>query len=244
MFDNLSSPEIWIGLATLSLMEVVLGIDNIIFVSIISSSLPSSIQSKARFWGLIIACIMRLALLSVIGWIISLSQPLFELFGHSFSGRDITLLSGGIFLVYKATKEIYNKVEGDEDHVHTSEKKSSFASAISQIALLNLVFSIDSIVTAIGMTKEIFVMVASIIISMSIMIIVGKPVGDFVMKHPSVKMLALAFLLMIGTSLVAESFHKEIPKGYIYSAMAFSVLVEMLNLLTSRKKDSKLSHHQ
>lgn len=244
-----TSPSAWAGLATLTLMEIILGVDNIIFISILASRLPPEQQSRARLIGLALACILRIGLIFAIDLIIGLEEPFFHLFGQGFAGRDLILLGGGIFLVYKATREIYVKVEGEEYESDSAKKVHSMGSAIIQITLLNIVFSLDSIITAVGMTTglrdelgeavQLEVMIVSVLLSMGFMLAVGKPVGEFVMRHPSVKMLALAFLLLIGVSLAAEAFHTAIPKAYIYSAMAFSVFVETLNLMMRRRSNRK-----
>jgi len=239
MFEFMSDPEAWASLATLTLMEVVLGIDNIVFITILAGKLPPEQQSKARLVGLSLAAGVRLLLLLGISFLMSLTQPLFAVFGHSFAGRDLILLAGGAFLIYKATKEIHEKLEGPEESETHSRAAVTFASVIVQILLLDIVFSLDSVITAIGMSDHVSVMMIAVLISIAIMIAVGKPIGDFVMKHPTVKMLALSFLVLIGVSLAAESFHRSIPKGYIYSAMAFSVLVESLNLWASKRRRAK-----
>lgn len=239
MFEFMSDPEAWASLATLTVMEVVLGIDNIVFLTILAGKLPPEQQNRARVLGLTLAAGIRLLLLLGISFLMSLTRPLFEIFGHPFSGRDLILLAGGAFLIYKATKEIHEKLEGPEEHEHGSRVAVSFTSVIVQILLLDMVFSLDSVITAIGMSDHVEVMMIAVIISIAIMIAVGKPIGDFVMKHPTVKMLALSFLLLIGVSLSAESFHREIPKGYIYTAMAFSVLVESLNLWAAKRRRLK-----
>jgi predicted tellurium resistance membrane protein TerC len=237
MLELLSQPETWASLATLTLMETVLGIDNIIFIAILAEKLPPERRDRARVVGLALACIMRLLLLLAIGWIIGLTAPLFSVAGHAFAGRDLALLAGGLFLIYKATVEIHHKLEGAEDVAEGGAKKAAatFGGVIVQILLLDVVFSLDSVLTAVGMANHISIMMAAVVISLAIMMLLGKAISEFVLRHPSVKMLALAFLMLIGVSLLGEAFHQEIPKGYIYSAMAFSVLVEMLNLFAKRK---------
>jgi predicted tellurium resistance membrane protein TerC len=241
MFDFafLSDPEAWVSLATLTLMEVVLGIDNIIFITILAGKLPPEQQNRARIVGLSLAAGVRLLLLMGISYLMELTNPLFEVFGHPFAGRDLILLGGGAFLIYKATKEIHEKLEGPEEVEHGSRAVATFASVIVQILLLDIVFSLDSVITAVGMTEHIPVMMIAVLVSIGIMIAVGKPIGNFVMRHPTVKMLALSFLVLIGVTLAAEAFHREIPKGYIYSAMAFSVLVESLNLWAAKRRKAK-----
>ncbi len=240
MLEILSDPTAWASLATLTLMEVVLGIDNIIFISILAAKLPADQQNRARLVGLSLACITRLLLLLAISWLAGLTEPLITILGHVFSGRDLILLGGGIFLIYKATKEIHEKLEGPDGAPDMAGKPTvSFAGVIVQILLLDIIFSLDSVITAIGMAEHIEVMMAAVIISLAFMLMIGKSISTFVMRHPTVKMLALSFLLLIGVSLTAEAFHQAIPKGYIYSAMAFSVLVEMLNLMSQKKKKAK-----
>lgn len=233
-----SDPAVWAGLATLTLMEVVLGIDNIIFISILAGKLPADQQDRARIMGLGLAAVTRVLLLLGVSWLVKLTAPLFSLFGHSFSGRDLILLAGGVFLVYKAVAEIHEKLEGHKDEERIAKAGVTFGSVITQILLLDIIFSLDSVITAVGMTDHIAVMVIAVLISLALMMWSGRAIGNFVMRHPTVKMLALSFLLLIGVSLAAEAFHREIPKGYIYSAMAFSVFVEMLNLRVSKKKEA------
>ncbi len=225
----LTSPEAWIALLTLTVLEIVLGIDNIIFISILSGKLPQSQQARARNLGLLLAMLTRIALLFSIAWITRLVTPLFEILGQEISGRDLILLAGGLFLLGKATQEIHGKLEGQEGHGN-ARVTASFASVLVQIMLLDIVFSLDSVITAVGMADDLGVMVTAVVISVVIMLIAAGPISAFVERHPTVKMLALSFLLLIGMSLVAESFGQHIPKGYIYFAMGFSVFVEMLNL--------------
>lgn len=235
----LSDPAVWAGLATLTLMEIVLGIDNIIFISILAGKLPAEQQDRARFIGLALAAVTRVILLLGVSWLVGLTAPLFSIAGHAFSGRDLILLGGGIFLVYKAVAEIHEKLEGHKDEERIAKAGVKFSGVIIQILLLDIIFSLDSVITAVGMTDKIAVMIIAVLISLAIMMWSGRAIGNFVMRHPTVKMLALAFLLLIGVSLAAEAFHREIPKGYIYSAMAFSIFVEMLNLRATKKKQAK-----
>jgi predicted tellurium resistance membrane protein TerC len=229
--DALSNPEIWMALATLTALELVLGIDNIIFISIIASKVRAEQRDKARRVGITLAAVTRLGLLLVIAWIIGLTAPLFSLFGQAFSWRDLILIGGGLFLIAKATHEIHQKLEGATQQVTAGGAAAvSFGSAIAQIMVLDLVFSLDSIITAVGMVDQIWVMVTAILISIVFMLIFAKPLGDFVERHPTVKVLALSFLIMIGLVLIADGFGQHIPKGYIYGAMAFSVFVELINL--------------
>ncbi|MDP1831358.1 MAG: TerC family protein [Geothrix sp.] len=225
----MTSPEAWIALLTLTVLEIVLGIDNIIFISILAGRLPAEKQAKARQTGLLLAMGMRILLLISIAWIVRLTNPLFQILGHGFSGRDLILLGGGLFLIAKATHEIHHKLEGIEGE---SVKKiaPSFSGVLIQIMLLDIVFSLDSVITAVGMARDLGVMVTAVIISVGVMMLAAKPIGDFVETHPTLKILALSFLLLIGTTLVGEGTGMHIPKGYVYFAMAFSLLVEMLNL--------------
>jgi predicted tellurium resistance membrane protein TerC len=247
MIEIFSDPGTWASLATLTLMEVVLGIDNIVFISILAGKLPVEQQNRARLVGLGIACVTRLLLLMAVNWMAGLTQPLFHVAGYSVSGRDLILFGGGVFLIYKATKEIHEKLEGpDEAEGLARMKQVSFASVITQIVLLDIVFSLDSVITAIGMAEHLEVMMVAVVVALAFMIFVGKAIGNFVMQHPTVKMLALSFLLLIGVSLAAEAMpaelHVHIPKGYIYSAMAFSVFVEMLNIFVKKRKERKAVH--
>jgi predicted tellurium resistance membrane protein TerC len=232
--EALLTTDALISLLTLTLLEVVLGIDNVIFITIVSGKLPADQRKKAQNQGLLIALFLRIALLFAISWVIGLKQDLLTLFGHGFSGRDLILLGGGLFLLYSTTKEIHHKLEGDTEEHPTGDipKKGTmtFGNALVQIALLNIIFSFDSVLTAVGLVKEVPIMIAAVIASTFIMIAFAAKIGDFVNNHPSIKILALSFLLMIGTLLVAEAFHYEIPKGYAYFAMAFSFLVELLNM--------------
>jgi predicted tellurium resistance membrane protein TerC len=227
--DWLTNPDVWIGLATLTALEIVLGVDNVIFISILAGKLPADQQKKARQIGLGLAMLTRIALLFSLGWIIGLTAPLFSIFGREVSGRDLILLGGGLFLLAKATWEIHERLEGHESH-GASAAKASFGAVIVQILLLDVVFSLDSVITAVGMVDELPVMITAVVIAVGIMLLAAGAINDFVNRHPTVKMLALSFLLLIGMSLVAEGFHQHIPKGYIYFAMAFSVFVELLNL--------------
>ena len=229
----LTDPEIWIALATLTFLEIVLGVDNIIFISILSGKLPPDQQPRARRLGLLAAMVMRVALLFSLAWIIRLTQPWFTILGQEISGRDLILILGGLFLLGKATYEIHDKLEGDEGHA-SQKVPASFASVIIQIMLLDIVFSLDSVITAVGMADDLWVMIAAVVIAVGIMMISAEPISDFVHRHPTVKMLALSFLLLIGLSLLLEGFDHHIPKGYIYFAMGFSVFVEMINLRLRR----------
>ena len=231
---NWLSPEILIALATLTFLEIVLGVDNIIFISILSGKLPAKQQPLARRLGLLLAMGTRILLLFSLAWIVRLTAPLFALWGHEISGRDLILISGGLFLLAKSTHEIHGRLEGDEEEA-SGRAASSFASVLVQIALLDIVFSLDSVITAVGMVDQVSVMVVAVIISVLIMMIAAEPISAFVHRHPTVKILALSFLLLIGTSLLLEGFDHHIPKGYVYFAMGFSVFVETINLRIRRK---------
>jgi predicted tellurium resistance membrane protein TerC len=238
--DWISDPQAWIGLATLTVLEIVLGIDNVIFISILAGKLPREQQGRARYIGLLLAMFMRIALLFSLSWIIRLTAPLFTLLGQEISGRDLVLLIGGLFLLAKSTREIHERLEGEEGEA-SARVAPSFASVLIQIMLLDIVFSLDSVITAVGMVDEIGVMVAAVVVAVAFMMAFAGPISQFVDQHPTIKMLALSFLILIGVSLIAESFDQHIPKGYIYFAMAFSVMVEVLNL-KSKKKKSDVVH--
>jgi predicted tellurium resistance membrane protein TerC len=227
--DWITSGEIWAALVTLTVLEIVLGIDNVIFISILAGKLPPADQARARRLGLALAMLMRIALLFSLAWIARLTTPLFTVLGHELSGRDLILALGGLFLLAKSTREIHERMEGDV-HAGTVRMAATFSAVIIQIMLLDIVFSLDSVITAVGMANDLPVMVAAVVIAVAIMMIAAGTVAAFVDRHPTVKMLALSFLLLIGVSLLAEGFEFHIPKGYIYFAMAFSVFVEMINL--------------
>ena len=230
----ITSPEAWIALLTLTVLEIVLGIDNIIFISILAGKLPTEQQARARRTGLAAAMIMRVLLLLSITWIARLTDPLFTVLGRGISGRDLILIIGGLFLVAKATHEIHDKLEGEEGRA-SARVAASLGAVIVQIMLLDIVFSLDSVITAVGMARDIGVMITAVVISVGVMMVAAGPISNFVQRHPTVKMLALSFLLLIGVSLLAEGFGQHFPKGYIYFAMGFSVFVEMLNLRVSGK---------
>ena len=234
--DLLLEPSTWIAFATLTLMEVVLGVDNVIFISVLVSKLPKQQADRARTIGLSLALIFRIALLLVLGWIIALSQPVFTAFGHGFSWRDIILLGGGLFLIYKAVHEMHAEIEEPHEPGLKQQARAAMSAIVSQIIVLDLVFSIDSIITAIGMAQHVEVMVAAVIVAVAIMFIASGPISNFVAKHPTTKMLALAFLLLIGVSLVADGVGFHIDKGYIYAAMGFAVLVEAVNIISKQRK--------
>lgn len=222
--------EIIVSLITLVALEAVLGIDNVIFISIIAGRLPENQQKRARQYGLILAGVLRLILLLLISFILKLDQDLFSVFGNGFSGKDLVLLAGGLFLLYKSSKEIYHKMEGEPGDQTKAIKVTSFGEVIVQILIMDMVFSVDSIITAIGMVKEVWVMYVAVIVTVVIMLVAAEPISNFVDKHPAFKMLALSFLLLIGFSLVTEGFGIEIPKGYIYFSMAFSFLVDLFQM--------------
>jgi predicted tellurium resistance membrane protein TerC len=226
--DWMTDPAIWIAFFTLTTLEIVLGIDNIVFISILAGKLPSEQQRKARNTGLALAMITRILLLLTLAWIVRLTAPMFSVFGHGISGRDLILIIGGLFLVAKSTREIHHKLEGD-DRTQISGRPS-FQSLIIQILMLDIVFSLDSVITAVGMVDRIAVMIAAVVVAVVVMLLSAGTIGEFVERHPTVKMLALSFLLLIGVTLIAEGFGQHISKGYIYFAMGFSVFVEMLNL--------------
>jgi len=225
-----------IPLLSLISLEVILGIDNIIFISILADKLPDSQRNKLRFWGMGLAMVMRLILLAFIAWILKLDKTLFTLFDTDFSGKGIILILGGLFLIYKSTKEIYHKTEIANDDIPNVPKNSSFKRLLSEVVILDLVFSIDSIITAVGMVQQLWVMYTAVIVTVVIMLFASKLISDFIRKHPSFKILALCFLMMIGVSLLAEGFHFEIPKGYIYFSMAFAFLVDVIQMKTSKIK--------
>ena len=234
MFDWIADPQAWIALATLTALELILGVDNIIFISILAGKLPEAERPRARTLGLLGAMGTRILLLFSLAWVIGLTEPLFSIFGRAVSGRDLILLIGGLFLLAKSTHEIHQKLEGSE-HELSVKTRAAFGTVLVQIMLLDIVFSLDSVITAVGMVKEIPIMVLAVMISVGFMLWFAKPLGEFVERHPTVKMLALSFLLLIGMALVADGLGHHIPKGYIYFAMGFSVFVEMLNLKLRKK---------
>lgn len=240
MIELLSSPETWVSFVTLAVLEIVLGIDNIIFISIVSGRLPVAQRARARQVGLAGAFLSRIGLLAALSWILKLDRPWFEVAGRAVTGKSVILFAGGVFLVYKATKEIHHKVEAANADEAAPRAAMTFAGVIAQIMLLDAVFSIDSVITAVGMTDEIAIMIAANVVALVVMLAVGGPIGQFVERHPSVKVLALAFLLMIGFVLLAEGFGFHIPKGYIYGAMGFSVFVELINLKSTRKPPGQI----
>ncbi|MFJ5447203.1 TerC family protein [Methylobacillus methanolivorans] len=238
MIEWLASPEAWIALATLTALEIVLGIDNIIFISILVGRLPEKQRNAARRLGLSLAMIARLALLFSISWVMGLTQPWFEFAGLEISGRDLILIGGGLFLLAKATHEIHNSLEGADEHGEANVAVNSMGMVLVQIAILDIVFSLDSVITAVGLADHVEVMAAAIIIAVGVMLFAAKSIGNFVDNHPTIKILALSFLILVGVTLMVEGFDVHVPKGYIYFAMAFSVAVEMLNI-NMRKRMSK-----
>lgn len=239
MFEWIASPEAWIALLTLTSLEIVLGIDNIIFISILVGRLPAEQRNKGRNIGLALAMISRILLLLSLTWVMGLTEPLFELMSVEISGRDLILIIGGLFLLAKSTHEIHHSLEGDEEGVK-SNAKVSFMSVLIQITILDIVFSLDSVITAVGLAKNIEVMILAIVIAVVVMMLSAKSLGDFVDSHPTIKMLALSFLILVGVSLIGEGFEMHIPKGYIYFAMAFSIGVELLNLKIRKKSRNKI----
>jgi predicted tellurium resistance membrane protein TerC len=243
MFAWLTSPEAWIALGTLTALEIILGIDNVIFISILVSRLPASKRNFSRNTGLILAMVTRLMLLVSIVWVVSLTAPWFSVFDQEISGRDIILIAGGLFLMAKATHEIHGSLEGD---VEKTPKliTASVAAVLFQIAILDIVFSLDSVITAVGLAQDISIMAIAIIIAVAVMLFAAKPIGNFVDAHPTIKILALSFLLLVGVTLVAEGFDVHVPRGYIYFAMAFSAGVEMLNLRLRKKQIKPVKLHK
>ncbi|MEI6182606.1 MAG: TerC family protein [Polynucleobacter sp.] len=248
LLQLMSDPNAWVAFLTLSALEIILGIDNIIFISVIANRLPLEIREKVRRFGLIFALVTRILLLLSLSWVMSLTNPLFRVNDHAISGRDLILLLGGFFLIWKASKEIYVEVEADEDGDEKGDinkanvNKSMFSlfiGSVVQIGVLDIIFSLDSVITAVGMVDEISVMIAAVLASVIIMLIAAKPIGDFVHRHPSIKVLALSFLTVVGIVLIAEGMGVHLPKGYVYVAMAFSLAVELLNI-RSRQKKKKL----
>lgn len=241
MVDALMDPQIWISLFTLTFLEIVLGIDNIVFISILAGKLPAAQQPKARKLGLAAALITRLMLLASLAWVVKLTAPIFTVFNQEISGRDLVLILGGLFLLYKSTVEIHEKVTHEEDMAGNptagpSRKSVSFGGVIVQIMILDIIFSLDSVITAVGMVDNLYVMMAAVIIAVLVMLMAVNPISHFVNEYPTIKMLALSFLLLVGMALVGEGFDLHIPKGYIYFAMFFSMGVEMLNIRASKKK--------
>ena len=243
MIELLSNPQVWIAFATLTALELVLGIDNIIFISILVDKLPKEKREFARKIGLFMAMFMRIGLLLVLAWIVGLVTPLFTVLGQAISGRDLILILGGLFLIWKSTGEIHQSIEGEEEGAASKAVKATFAAVILQIMVVDLVFSLDSIITAVGMVDDVRIMIAAVIVSVVLMMLFAGPIGRFVSDHPTIKMLALAFLVVVGVVLVAEGFGHHVPKGYVYFGMAFSLGVEMLNIHTRKKSARKVQLH-
>lgn len=243
MLELLTTPEAWISLATLTAMEIVLGIDNIVFLTILVGGLPPEQRERARILGLGLALVSRLLLLLAITWVMGLTAPLFSFLGHEYSGRDLILLVGGLFLVGKATLEIHEKLEVEHEHRRAARGKAAFGLVLLQIAILDIVFSLDSVVTAVGMARHVPVMVTAMVIAVGVMMLSARTIGEFVNRHPSLKILALSFLILIGVTLVADGMGRHIEKGYIYFAMAFSLLVEMINMRYRAKQQSPVQLH-
>ena len=242
MMELLTDPQAWIAFATLTALELVLGIDNIIFISILVDKLPLAQRERARKIGLFMAMFMRIGLLVVLAWIVGLVAPLFSVLGQEISGRDLILILGGLFLIWKSTSEIHQSLEGEEAHSE-SAVTATFAAVILQIMIVDLVFSLDSIITAVGMVDDLPVMIAAVIVSVGLMMLFAGPIGRFVSDHPTIKMLALSFLVIVGTVLLAEGFGHHVPKGYVYFAMAFSLGVEMLNIRMRKNSDKPVQLH-
>ncbi|MGC3999698.1 MAG: TerC family protein [Anaeromyxobacter sp.] len=245
MLELLTQPSAWIALATLAAMEIVLGIDNVVFLSILAGRLPPEQQPSARKLGLGFALLTRLALLFAITWVMGLTADLFTVLGEGFSGRDLILLAGGLFLIAKATHEIHAKLEvADSDPTRAPPRKGAFWFVIAQIAVLDIVFSLDSVITAVGMAQHLAIMVAAVIIAVGVMLVFAGAIGRFVERHPTVKMLALSFLILIGVTLVADAFGRHVEKGYVYFAMGFSLMVELLNLRAGKKRAAPVALHR
>ena len=235
-FAWVSEPAVWASLVTLMALEIVLGIDNLVFISILAGRLPAAQQSVARKTGLGLALLTRLALLATLAWIVGLTQPFVHVGAFGLSWRDVIMLAGGLFLLYKATHEIHNEVEGDEEDKGPARTAASFAAVVTQIAIIDIVFSIDSVVTAVGMADRLWVMVVAVIAAVGVMLLASDPLASFVAANPTIKMLALSFLLLIGVMLIADGLHFHIPKGYVYFALGFSVMVELLNNWSQRRR--------
>jgi predicted tellurium resistance membrane protein TerC len=242
--DQLLTSDALVALVTLSAMEIVLGIDNVVFIAILVARLPAAQQATARRVGLTLALVIQIGLLFAISWMMGLTAPLFGVFGHAFSGRDLILLGGGLFLIFKATWEIYDKLEADHTEAGRAGRRAGFALVLAQILLLDIVFSLDSVITAVGMAQQVAIMVVAMVVAMVVMLVSAGAISGFVERHPSVKILALSFLLLIGVMLVAEGMGQHVPKGYTYFAMAFSLAVELLNMRYRRRKQPVTLHHR
>ena len=243
MVDLLTDPQVWIAFFTLTALELVLGIDNIIFISILVDKLPVERREQARRIGLFMAMFMRIGLLLLLSWIVGLTAPVFTVMQQEFTGRDIILIAGGLFLLWKSTGEIHQLLEGEEG-AHSSSVKATFSAVITQIMIVDLVFSLDSIITAVGMVDQVAVMVAAVVVSVGLMMVFAGAIGRFVSGHPTIKMLALSFLVVVGVVLIADGFDHHVPKGYVYFAMAFSVAVEMLNIRIRRTRAVPVKLHE
>ena len=243
MFEWIASPEAWLALITLTALEIVLGIDNIIFISIVVSRLPREQRNAARIQGLAMAMVMRILLLLSLAWMMQLINPLFTLFDHEISGRDLILILGGLFLLWKSAQEIWESLEGVEEEGQEVRESPGYFKVLAQIAVVDIVFSLDSVITAVGMADDVPVMVIAIVIAVGVMMFAAKTIGEFVDAHPSIKMLALSFLILIGVVLIGEGLEMHVPKGYIYFAMGFSVLVEMLNIRIRKKRAAPVKLH-
>ena len=243
MFEWIASPEAWIALVTLTALEIVLGIDNIIFISIVVGRLPPEVRNKARIQGLAFAMITRILLLLSLAWMMRLTKPLFTVLEYAISGRDLILILGGLFLLWKSTQEIWESLEGEEEGEHHVKVSSKYWMVLGQIAIIDIIFSLDSVITAVGMAKHVPVMVIAIMIAVGVMMFAARTIGEFVDAHPSIKMLALSFLILVGVALIGEGLEMHIPKGYIYFAMAFSLLVEMLNIRMRKKRAKPVILH-
>jgi predicted tellurium resistance membrane protein TerC len=237
-FDWIADPNAWIALGTLTLLEIVLGVDNIIFISILVGRLPETVRNRARRIGLLMAMGSRIALLMSLAWIMRLTAPLFTVLSMEVSGRDLILIGGGLFLLWKSVHEIHNSLEGEE-HAEAGEKRATFAGVVAQIAVIDIIFSLDSVITAVGLADHLSVMVLAILLAVAVMMFAARPIGEYVDRHPTIKMLALSFLILVGFTLVVEGFEVHVPKGYVYFAMAFSVAVEMLNIQLRKRMGRK-----
>ena len=235
--EFLTDPQVWLAFATLTALEIVLGIDNIIFISILVGRLPESQRARGRTIGLALAMVTRILLLLSITWVMGLSDELFSILGRGVSGRDLILIGGGLFLLAKSTMEIHHSLEGEEKDEHATAVKATFLSVITQIAIIDIVFSLDSVITAVGMADHVEVMIAAVVVAVLVMMFMAGPISNFVDRHPTIKMLALSFLILVGMALIGEGFGFHIPKGYIYFAMAFSVAVEMLNIQIRKRTE-------
>jgi predicted tellurium resistance membrane protein TerC len=244
MFEWIFSPEAWLALVTLTALEIVLGIDNIIFISIVVGRLPPEQRNRARIQGLALAMITRILLLLSLAWMMRLTSPLFTLLGYEIAGRDLILIFGGLFLLWKSAHEIWESLEGPEEEENRFKAAPGYLMVLGQIAIIDIVFSLDSVITAVGMARDVPVMVIAIVVAVAVMMLAAKSIGDFVDNHPSIKMLALSFLILVGVALIGDGLEMHIPKGYIYFAMAFSVAVEMLNIYRRKNRSKAIALHK